>query len=128
MVKQVIKERRNHPRAKRILSIEYRLHKSKSALGEQEWHLSTTEDISAEGVSFYSDHEYLLGDILEIRVVMSGLLEIFKGKGEIVRLEQKRTGACFFIALRLADTKTKNSPSQHAAGRLKKSHSGTKRI
>lgn len=100
MVKSLIKERRGYPRATRILSIEYRLYKSRRRHADPQWHLSTTEDISPESLSFYSDYEYRKGDILELRVVMSGVLDIFNGRGKIIRADQKRTGACFFVAVR----------------------------
>lgn len=99
MVKSIVKERRNWPRAKRILSIEYRLFKSRRQTNRS-WHLSTTDNVSAEGLAFYSDHQYRLGDILELRVVMSGVLDIFNGRGEVIRVDQKRMGACFFVAVR----------------------------
>lgn len=100
MVKAIIKERRGWPRAKRILSIEYRLFKSRRRQADRSWHLSTTENVSAEGLAFYSDLEYRTGDVLDLRVVMSGVLDIFNGRGEIIRVDQKRTGACFFVAVR----------------------------
>ena len=122
------KERRDFSRAKRILSIEYRLYKSKRQHGGPEWHLSTTEDISPEGLSFYSDHEYHQGDILDVRVVMSGLLEVFKGHGEVVRVEQKRLGACFFVALRFAGKSAERTPSVRSKRTSRKSYPSTKRI
>jgi len=128
MVKQMIKERRGFSRAKRILSIEYRLYKSKYQHGDREWHLSTTEDISPEGLSFYSDHEYHPGDILDVRVVMSGFLEVFKGRGEVVRVYQKRLGACFFIALRFAGRGARRAHAERPKRTAPKSFPSTRRI
>ncbi len=128
MVKPMIKERRSYSRTKRILSIEYRLYKSRSRHTDREWHLSTTEDISFESLSFYSDYEYQLGDILDVRVVMSGLLEVFKGHGEVARVEQKRLGACFFIALCFAGQDTRRTPGERSKRAAKKSYHPTKRI
>ena len=128
MVKPMIKECRRCSRATRILSIEYRLYKSRRSHTDQDWHLSTTEDVSSEGVSFYSDHEYRLGDILDVRVVMSGLLEVFKGPGEVVRVEQKHPGACFFIALRFAGRDTMTAPANRSKRITKRSYSSTTRI
>lgn len=128
MVKTMSRERRDFSRAKRILSIEYRLYKSKRQYGNSQWHLSTTEDVSPEGLSFYSDHEYRLGDILDVRVVMSGLLEVFKGQGEVVRVEQKRLGAYFFIALRFAGQGTRRIPARRSKWTAPKSFPSTKRI
>lgn len=124
----MIKERRSCSRATRILSIEYRLYKSGRRHSDPNWHLSTTEDVSPEGLSFYSDYEYRPGDILDVRVVMSGLLEVFKGQCEVVRAEQKRLGACFFIALRFAGQDAGTSPASRPKRITKKSYSSTNRI
>lgn len=122
------KERRAYSRAKRILSIEYRLCRNRRPHADPQWHLSTTEDVSPEGLSFYSDHEYHTGDILDVRVVMSGLLEVFKGQGEVARAEQKHLGACFFIALRFAGQRDKRTPFERSKQTTKKSYPSTKRI
>ena len=41
MVKTTVKERRNYTRAKRVLSIQFRLFEKKGRGVEDEWHLST---------------------------------------------------------------------------------------
>jgi len=130
MVKPMIKERRGCSRATRILSIEYRLYKSRRRHSDPNWHLSTTEDVSPAGLSFYSDYEYRPGDILDVRVVMSGLLEVFKGQCEVVRAEQKRLGACFFIALRFTSfgQTVKSTPARRSKRIMKRSCPSTKRI
>ena len=128
MVKSMVKERRSYSRATRILSIEYRLYKSRRQHNDPNWHLSTTEDVSAAGLSFYSDYEYRPGDILDVRVVMSGLLEVFKGQCEVVRAEQKRLGACFLVALRFADQAAKPTPARRSRRIAKRSYPSTKRI
>ncbi|MBI5023441.1 MAG: PilZ domain-containing protein [Candidatus Omnitrophica bacterium] len=130
MVKTMIKERRGCSRTTRILSIEYRLYKSRRQHSDPNWHLSTTEDVSPAGLSFYSDYEYRPGDILDVRVVMSGLLEVFKGPCEVVRAEQKRLGACFFIALRFASfgQDAGTSPASRPKRITKRSYPSTKRI
>ncbi len=124
----MVKERRGCSRATRILSIEYRLYKSRRQHADHEWHLSTTEDVSPQGLSFYSDHEYHLGDVLDVRVVMSGLLEVFKGHGEVVRAEQKRLGACYFIALRFDSPSGRSPRNNHHKRTTKRSYSSAKRI
>ncbi|MCR4336383.1 MAG: PilZ domain-containing protein [Candidatus Omnitrophica bacterium] len=97
------KDRRRAPRAQRILSIQYRLLKSKYKSDDRKWYLSTTYDMSVVGVAFLSDVPYHIGDILEIHVIMSGILDIFKGKAEVVRIERKATGASYLIAIKLLD-------------------------
>ena len=57
MVKQAIDERRIWVRAKRVLSIEYRLVKTRRKNAGQIWYLSTTNDMSYGGLSFYSEKE-----------------------------------------------------------------------
>ncbi len=124
----MIKERRCCSRATRILSIEYRLYKSRHQHNDPNWHLSTTEDVSAAGLSFYSDYEYRPGDILDVRVVMSGLLEVFKGQGTVARSEQKRLGACYFVALRFASRSSRTTHASRPKRTTKRSYSATKRI
>ena len=124
----MIKERRGCSRATRILSIEYRLYKSRRQHNDRSWHLSTTEDVSPAGLSFYSDYEYYPGDILDIRVGMPGLLEVFKGQCEVVRAEQNPLGACYFIALRFVGKDARRTPAERSKRSTKRSYSSTKRI
>lgn len=105
MVKPLVKERRTSIRTKRVLSIEYRLHKSKKGSIDKSWHLSTTQEIAAAGLSFYSDFEHSTDDILQIRVIMSGILDVFKGFGRVIRVERKRMGATCFVAVKLTKGK-----------------------
>lgn len=100
VVKSLIRDRRQWSRAERILSIEYRLHKSHLKNADRSWHLTTTEGISLGGLSFYSDYEYRLEDVLEVRVVMSGFLNVYNGLGRITRVERKKTGVCYYTALK----------------------------
>lgn len=104
MVKQAVTERRDSIRAKRILSIQYRLAKSKLK-SEKIWHLSTTADMSASGLSFLSEIPFQLKDVLEIHVVMSGVLDIVKGFAEVVRVERKVSAAYYLIAVQFVNYK-----------------------
>ena len=107
MVKPLVKERRGGARANRVLSIEYRLHGTKAKNADKAWHLSTTQDVGSGGLSFYSDHEYRLGDVLEIRLVMSGVLDIFKGVARVIRVERKQMAASHLTAVQFAPRKSK---------------------
>ncbi|OGX34351.1 MAG: hypothetical protein A3C36_07580 [Omnitrophica WOR_2 bacterium RIFCSPHIGHO2_02_FULL_52_10] len=127
MVKQVVQERRGHMRAKRVLSIQYRLVKSQRKDADHDWLLSTTQDMSPEGLSFYTDREYVKGDILDIHVVMSGVLDVFKGCGEVVRVERKESGACVLAAVRFMD-KGQVQYNTRPSGRSLKRHRSQKRI
>ena len=97
-------ERRQAVRSRRILSIQFRLFKSKSKRRQDTaWHISTTHDMSATGLSFISDVAYQIGDILELNMVLSGVIDIYKGFGKVVRLEEKNPGSIYFIAVKLSE-------------------------
>ena len=109
MIKNSIEERRNFDRARRILSIRHRLCKRGGRVAQEPWYLSLTQDMSANGVLFNSAAGYRIDDILEIEVTLSGMLDIFKGYGKVVRVEKNGAGAGFLIALALIDLKEKKS-------------------
>lgn len=99
--KQLFIERRQAVRSRRILSIQFRLIKSKTKRRQDtEWHISTTHDMSATGLSFISDVAYQMGDILELNMVLSGVIDIYKGFGKVVRLEEKTPGLVYLIAVK----------------------------
>ena len=108
MVRQSVVDRRQGIRAKRILSIQYRLTKSRFKISDKKWHLSTTQDMSISGLSFLSDTSYAPRDILEIKVVMSGILEIYAGLVKVVRVERKKSAAFYLIGVKFVSSKTKN--------------------
>ena len=96
-------ERRQAVRAKRILSIQYRLVKSRSRGGDTRWYLSTTHDMSSRGLAFLSDIPYKAGDILELNTVMSGVIDVIKGYGRVVRVEEKKRAAVYLIAVKFIE-------------------------
>ena len=103
MVKQNIEDRRVGIRAKRVLSIQFRLVKSKRKILDKNWYLSTTYDMSVGGIAFYTNQEYQPGDILEVRVTMSGILDVLKGLVKVRRVERKKMGAFFLVAVQMLD-------------------------
>jgi len=105
MTKQTTEERRFWVRAKRVLSIQYRLVKSRRKSADKAWHLSTTQDMSYGGLSFYTDQEFKKEEVLELHVVMSGILDIFNGLGKVVRVERKATGSYFLTAVKFVEQK-----------------------
>ena len=113
MVKTDVLERRVFIRAKRVLSIEYHLIKPSRLHIDKNWHLSTTQDMSLGGLTFFTDIEYRPGDILEVRVVMSGVLDIFKGLCRVIRVEKKKTGAYFLIAVQFINPRAKSRSAKH---------------
>jgi c-di-GMP-binding flagellar brake protein YcgR len=122
MAKTHSPERRQFVRAKRVMSIEYRLVKSAAKqLGrDKDWKLSVTYDMSAGGVSFYSEGEFKKDDILEVRIVLSGLLDIYKGYARIVRVDKKKNGVFSLIAIQFQE--------KHSTTRSKSSKTVKKRI
>jgi hypothetical protein len=108
-MKTSVKERRIHIRAKRVLSIEFRLVSPKRKNMDTQWHLSTTQDMSLGGIAFFSDVEYRVGDVLEVRVVMSGILDIFKGLVKIVRVEQRSAHSYFLVAVKFVTSKSRSA-------------------
>ncbi len=104
-MKQSTSEMRKALRTKRILSIQYRVVKTRLRKADKRWHLSTTHDMSFLGLAFFSDIPLHVDDIIEMNVVMSGILDIFNGYGKVVRVEKKVTGAFFLIAIKFFDYK-----------------------
>lgn len=113
MVKQSVQERRCWVRAERILCIEFRLIKSKRKDFDKSWGLSMTKDMCAGGIAFYTDREFLPGDILEFRVTMSGILDILKGLAQVVRIERKKTGAFFLVAVKMLEKDFRIKPEKN---------------
>lgn len=134
MVKQMTQERRFWVRAKRVLSIQYRLVKSRRKNLDTSWHLSMTEDMSYGGLSFYTDQEYKKGEVLELHVVMSGILDIFNGFGKVVRAQRKATGSYFLTAVEFVErtrrrgAKSYQSSHQRKSARTKLSSRKRKRV
>ncbi len=108
MVKQTVDERREYVRAKRILSVRHRLVKRKNKAMHDFWYLSTTEDMSVNGLLFTSAMPYQKADIIELEIVMSGVLDIFRGYGKVVRVIKKESGAFYSVAVQYIDIKVKN--------------------
>ncbi len=107
MVKQSVAERRKNSRAKRVLSIQFREIRGRNGKACESWGLSTTEDLSFDGLSFYTDREYFPKSILELHVIMSGVLDVFQGRGKVVRVSRKKLGVCSLVAVKLV--KSENS-------------------
>ena len=115
-----VQERRIWSRAKRVLSLQFRLVNRQNKEYKDQWHLSTTQDMSLGGLAFYTDIEYRQGDILEVHVVMSGVLDIFNGLAKVVRLEKRKSAAYFLVAVEYIDNKQKS--------RKAKTYTSAKRI
>ena len=98
--------------------------KSRYKDGDTQWHLSTTHDMSLLGLAFLSDVPYAIDDALELHVVMSGILDIYKGYGKVVRVERKTTGAFYLIAVKFVDSrvvkKTRKAKTMTGKNRIRK--------
>ena len=105
--KKMTLERRGAVRARRTLAIQHRLIKSHSKYVSVDWNLSTTRDMSVTGILFASHVPYRTGDILEIEVTMSGVIEIFKSFAKVVRVI-KYTPTSFDIAIKLVELKARS--------------------
>lgn len=104
MIKPNFQDRRDSVRVKRIVTVRHRLHKRGSKKHDDIWQLSTTEDMSYSGLLFASVLPYQPADILELEVVMSGVLFLFKGYGSVVRVSENRKGY-YQVAVKYADLK-----------------------
>ncbi len=103
----MIEERRQFVRAKRILSVRHRLYQRKGRPMHEFWYLSTTEDMSVNGLLFTSAMPYIKSDVIEIEIVMSGVLDIFRGFGKVIRACKKESGAFYNVAVQYVDIKGK---------------------
>jgi len=97
--KRKLSERRKYLRAKRALGIYYRLYKRNGKRVDGVWSFSTTRNMSIVGILFSSQIPYLIGDIIQLRVVMSGILDVFRGYGRVVRVEQKDSRRSCSVAI-----------------------------
>jgi hypothetical protein len=81
------------------MSVQHRLFKRNGKKINDSWHLSATQDMCANGLLFGSDFQYLADDTVELRVVMCGALNIFNGRGRVVRVDKKISGAFYLVAV-----------------------------
>ena len=101
-----VEERRASIRVRRIIAVHHHLIKHNNRKVNVVWQLSTTEDMSLSGLLFVSASAYQPGDIIELRVVMSGILDIFNGFGKVVRAFRNKNGY-YQVAVKYVDLKSK---------------------
>jgi len=104
-------ERRDSVRAKRIITVRHRLVKHNNRKVDSMWQLATTENMSISGLLFVSALAYHAGDIIELQVVMSGVLDIFNGYGKVVRVIRNKAGY-YQVGVKYVDLKTKSRPAK----------------
>jgi PilZ domain len=100
-------ERRDSIRANRIITVRHRLikHNNRKA-ADPMWQLATTENMSLSGLLFVSALAYHPGDIVELQVVMSGVLEIFNGFGKVIRATRNK-GGYYQVGVKYVDLKSR---------------------
>jgi len=81
-------ERRRGERVSRVVAIRHRLIKRSGLKAPSAWSLSTTKNMSHSGLLFLSSIPYRKGDILELQVVMSGIIDIYRGQAQVVRVTE----------------------------------------
>ncbi len=99
-------ERRDSVRAKRIITVRHRIVEHNGKKVDSMWQLSTTENMSLSGLLFVSALAYHIGDIVELQVVMSGVLDIFNGYGKVMRSTRNK-GGYFHVGVQYVNLKPK---------------------
>ncbi len=87
-VSKTLVERRHGERVNRVVAVRHRLIKRSGRQVPSEWSLSTTKNMSHSGFLFLSARPYRKGDILELQVVMSGIIDIYRGQAQVVRMTE----------------------------------------
>jgi len=104
-------ERRDSVRIKRIITVRHRLIKHNSRHVNSIWQLATTQNMSLSGLLFVSALAYHAGDIIELQVVMSGILDIFNGFGKVIRASRNK-GGYYNVGVKYVDLKSKRRPAK----------------
>ncbi|NTV28512.1 MAG: PilZ domain-containing protein [Candidatus Omnitrophica bacterium] len=100
-------ERRDSVRADRVVAVQHRLVKRTGRKQAATWSLSTTKNMSLGGLLFLSAIPYKSGDIIELEVVMSGVIDIYKGLARVVRT-QESSSTSFDVAVQYVEVKFKS--------------------
>jgi len=88
------KERRQHERIKEAFTIHHRL-----AGKNETWHISAIENVGAGGLLFNSPREYSEEDVLEIKIELRGLMEIFICRAIVRRVDEAGRAGIFSMAI-----------------------------
>ncbi len=100
-------EKRGSPRANRVVAIKHRLLKTSSKKVEAEWSLSLTKNMSVTGLLFLSNVPYKTGDVIELNVTMSGVIDIVKGHAQVMRVHENGSHS-FDVAVKLVELKPRS--------------------
>jgi hypothetical protein len=105
-VKKTGIERRIGERVNRVVAVRHRLIRRVGRKSPSDWSLSTTKNMSHSGLLFMSAVPYRKGDVLELQVVMSGLIDIYNGQAIVVRVVEIGS-ASFDIAVKYVSRRAK---------------------
>lgn len=114
---QNFENRRDSIRAARIVTVRHRLVRHKGRKVSSPWQISMTENMSVSGLLFVSAINYEQDDTVEVEVVMSGMLDLFKGYGQVVRSILKE-GGYYHVALKYVDLKEAPKVKKRSAKRI----------
>ena len=103
---KTVVERREAVRADREMAVRHRLIKRNGRNNIGDWNVSTTKNMSIGGLLFASPFFYHVGDTVELEVVMSGMIDIFKGQATVVRVSEV-SGDAFDVAAKYVEVKFK---------------------
>lgn len=110
-------ERRDSVRAKRIITVRHRLIRHRNRKLSSIWQLAVTKNMSLSGLLFVSAVAYHTGDIIELQVVMSGVLDIFNGYGKVVRVLRNR-GGYYEVGVKYVSLKARRRPAKSLTATL----------
>ena len=113
MNKIQVKDKRLHPRAERVLSLEFRLISDQESRRDHSWRLSMTTDVSRGGVAFYTDANLKNQDVIEMKIIMSGMIEIYSGFAKVVRVDKRESAAYALIAAQFILERHKKNRLSH---------------
>lgn len=118
MINSEINERRRSMRAYRILNVRHRLHK-RSVPPNKSWNLTVTENMSAYGILFTSPIPYSIDDIIEMEVVMSGVLDVFKGYARVVWAAKRKKSNAYSIGVEYVGLRPKKNNPKKSTTKVK---------
>ncbi|MBF0594052.1 MAG: PilZ domain-containing protein [Candidatus Omnitrophica bacterium] len=104
-------ERRQAIRASRVIAIEHRLVKRNLTKARSNWSLSTTKNMSVSGILFLSSIPYKVGDIVEVSVAISGVIDIAKGNAKVIRVVENGDTS-FDVAVKFITKPAKKRPAK----------------
>ena len=104
-------DRREGVRANRVVAVKHRLVKRSGKKQPGVWSLSSTKNMSVSGLLFMSPVPYKLGDMIELEVVISGVIEIYNGLAKVIRIHES-SGRSFDVAAKYVEVAFKRRPAK----------------